>query len=104
MKAGARQRRGRLGVEGGEQPAQQVVERASVGGAQWLEQALLVGDVRLERTVDEGAARPREPDGRASAVAWVGAALDEARLGEPVEPLGDPAGREHRRFHQIGRA
>ena len=74
-------------VEIGEQPAEQVVEGASVGGAERLEQPLFIGEVRREGSVHECAALAGQPDGRAAPVFGIRAAFDEAGGSEPVEPL-----------------
>jgi hypothetical protein len=91
-----------VGLEPRQQLAQQTVECPAVGAAERLEQSPFGGLVRFNRAVDGGAAFARQAHEGPAAIVGIWAAFDQAGLCQPVEPLGDPAGGEHGRVHQIG--
>lgn len=91
------------GVESAKQAAQKAVELPAVSTAKRLKQSLLIGQVRLECTVDNGAAFAREAHERAPAISGIGAAFDETRIGQSVKPLGHSSRGQHRCGHQVGR-
>jgi len=75
---------------------------SSVGGAERLEQPILVGDVRLERSIEDAEPFWCEPDDRSPSIAWVRPAGEEAHQFEVVESLGGSPRGEHRGPHEFG--
>ena len=61
-----------VGLQPGQELAQEGVEGAPIGRAQRLEQSLLVGHVRLDRPVDRDPPLPREANEGPATVSRVG--------------------------------
>jgi NADPH:quinone reductase-like Zn-dependent oxidoreductase len=92
----------RLGsFEARQERPEQLVKGALLGQVERGEELLLVGEVDREQSVDRDLAAAGQPDEGASAVVGVWSSLDQAGVGETVEPLGHAAGGQHHRPHQL---
>jgi hypothetical protein len=78
------------------------LQRPLFGWSQHVNEALLVGDMPLERSVDQVHARWRETYGPASSVLLVGFTGDQAGRDQSVDAFGHSAGGDHRRGGQFG--
>jgi hypothetical protein len=81
-------------VERSEQLGQELIELASLGGGQFVDELALAPCAGADVFLELGAANFREFKQYASAIVWIAGAPDQATTLELVETVGHGAGRD----------